>query len=451
MGLALQKQMADRNYETVIVGLGKTGLSVAAYLYKQGMPFVMQDTRDDPPQLDIFKQKFPHVEISLGELSIAALIKAKQVIVSPGIDINNKVIQSAIIQGVECCSDIELFANNTQIPIVAITGSNGKSTVTTLVSEMANFAGRRAYSGGNLGPPALDLLNYDDAELFALELSSFQLESTQSLNPQVGAVLNVSADHLDRHGSVESYAYIKAKVYEHANFSIVNRDDKFVADMQTYGTVISFGLDHPADGEFGLIHDGTQTFLAKGDDCLLATSKLALHGESGIFNSLAALAIGDALGLSVEKMLLTLTNFKGLPHRFALVGESQGVSWFNDSKGTNIGATISSLRGLKDNTILLAGGVFKGGDLSLLRDAVREHAKHVILFGQDANLLKQALHGSIHVHIAGSMRDAVTIARDLSASGDKVLLSPACASFDMYENYIARGEDFESCVEELAL
>ena len=192
-------------------------------------------------------------------------------------------------------------------------------------------------------------------------------------------------------------------------------------------------------------------FWQKGDDCLLATSKLALHGESGIFNSLAALAIGDALGLSVEKMLLTLTNFKGLPHRFALVGESQGVSWFNDSKGTNIGATISSLRGLKDNTILLAGGVFKGGDLSLLRDAVREHAKHVILFGQDANLLKQALHGSIHVHIAGSMRDAVTIARDLSASGDKVLLSPACASFDMYENYIARGEDFESCVEELCV
>lgn len=451
MGFALQKQMADRNYKTVIVGLGETGLSVAAYLDSQGIPFVVLDTRNDPPQLNAFKQKFPNTEVYLGELSTNLLQRAKQVIVSPGIDLNNSAIQSAVAQGVACYGDIELFVNNTRTPIVAITGSNGKSTVTSLVAEMAKSEGRCAYAGGNLGPPALDLLKHKDAELFVLELSSFQLESTHSLTPQVSAVLNISPDHLDRHDSVESYARIKAQIYDHANICVVNRDDEFVSKMKISGTVISFGLDHPADGEFGLIHDAKHSYLAKGENFLLATSAISMQGESGILNSLAALAIGNALDLSLDKMLITLTKFKGLPHRFSLVGKSQGVSWFNDSKGTNIGATISSLRGLKDNIILLAGGIFKGGDLSLLHKAVSKYTKHVILFGQDAGVLEEALSGAASLHSAISMRDAVTIARDLSNSGDKVLLSPACASFDMYENYIARGEDFESCVKELAL
>ncbi len=451
MGFALQEHIPDRNYETVIVGLGETGLSVAAYLNSQGVPFVALDTRNDPPQLNTFKQRFPNAEVYLGELSTNSLQRAKQVIVSPGIDLNNKVIQFVVAQGAACFGDIELFVNSTQTPIVAITGSNGKSTVTSLITEMSKCAGKRAYSGGNLGPPALELLKYDDAELFVLELSSFQLESTHSLAPQVSAVLNISADHLDRHESIESYACVKAQIYDHADFCVVNRDDEFVSKMKTSGTVISFGLDHPADDEFGLVHDAKHSFLAKGDNLLLDTSEIPMQGESGILNSLAALAIGDALGLSLDKMLIALKKFKGLPHRFSLVGESQGVSWFNDSKGTNIGATISSLRGLKDNIILLAGGIFKGGDLNLLHKAVAKYTKHVILFGQDSSILEEALSGATSLHSANSMRDAVTIARDLSKSGDKVLLSPACASFDMYENYIARGEDFESCVQELAL
>jgi len=451
MGFALQKQMTDSHYKNFIVGLGETGLSVAAYLQRQDIPFVMVDTREDPPQLNSFKHRFPQAEVCLGELSNNVFANAKQIIVSPGIDINNEFIQSAVAQGAECCGDIELFFASTQTPIVAITGANGKSTVTSLVAAMARSAGVQAYAGGNLGPPALDLLEVDDAELFVLELSSFQLESTQSLAPQVSVVLNISPDHLDRHGSVDRYARIKSQVYKHANVSVVNRSDEFVSKMKISGMMISFGLDHPEDGHFGLIHDDGCPFLAQGENSLLATSAIALQGESGILNSLAALAIGKALSLPLVGMLNTLKTFKGLPHRFSFVGEAQGISWFNDSKGTNIGASISSLRGLKDNVILLAGGVFKGGDLRLLHDAVAKHAKHVILFGQDAKLFELAFRGAASIHLANSIRDAVAVASELALAGDKVLLSPACASFDMYENYMLRGEDFERCVKELAL
>ncbi len=451
MGYALQTEMTESNYEYLVVGLGETGFSLATFLYDCGASFAVADTRENPPLLDNFRRKFPSVETYLGEFSFNTFSKAKQIVLSPGVDVHNEVIQSAINVGVQCCGDIELFVNNTQIPIVAITGSNGKSTVTSLVAEMANNSGIRAYAGGNLGPPALELLSYDDAELFILELSSFQLEITKSLSAKVAAVLNISADHLDRHGDLHNYATIKARIYEHAKNSVINRDDDVVTSMNTSGDVASFGLKQGVNNEFGLIHKDNKVFLAKGDRCLLSIDKVAMPGESGILNSLAGLAIGDALGMQEEKMLATLTVFKGLPHRFSLTGVSNEVAWFNDSKGTNIGATISSLRGLKENIILLAGGVFKGGDLSLLHNAVSKYVKHVILFGKDANILKANLAGAATIHLADSMRDAVSIARSLAQAGDKVLLSPACASFDLYKNYVARGEDFEACVKELVL
>ena len=451
MSYALQNKMLDTNCEVLIAGLGDTGLSVATFLDNHRIPFAVVDTRSGPPLLKTFKQKFPNVEIYLEELSLDRFRTAKQVILSPGIDIKNEIIQSAISGGIDCIGDIELFANNTQIPVVAITGSNGKSTVTSLVADMATEAGIRAYAGGNLGPPALDLLNFQDAELYVLELSSFQLESTKSLSPSVAAVLNISEDHLDRHGDIQSYAHIKSKIFNRAKHSIVNRDDKFVVNMQTSGSVLRFGLSQPDNEEFGLVHIDDKAYLAKGEKCLIATDEITLQGESGILNSLAALAVGDALGIPQDKMVTTLTKFKGLPHRFSLVGVSNEVAWFNDSKGTNIGATISSLRGLEENIVLLAGGIFKGGDLGLLHEAVKRHVKHVILFGHDAKLLGDALNGAATIHQAASMRDAVTIANSLAQKGDNVLLSPACASFDMYENYAARGEDYELCVKELVL
>ena len=449
MSFALQKQTSYSNIETVIVGLGITGLSVANYLQQQGTSFSLLDTRENPPELNTFKNRFPDAEYHLGEFSESILQNAKQLIVSPGVDINNEVIQSAVRGGVQCFGDIELFVKHTKVPIVAITGSNGKSTVTSLVAEMANTSGKQAYAGGNLSPPALDLLGNEGAELFVLELSSFQLESTFSMQPEVSVVLNISADHLDRHGDINNYANIKANIYRHAKCSVVNRNDESVIAMQTYGRVISFGMDQPDENDFGLIQRDGELFLAKGQRALIAVNKLALRGEAGILNSLAALAIGDAIGLSMSAMLYTLEKFEGLAHRLAFIKEARGVSWFNDSKGTNIGACISSLRSLQENIILLAGGVYKGGDLQLLREELQERAKHVILFGKDADLFQQSLQDAIAVHNVNSMNEAVLLANNLAISGDKVLLSPACASFDMYANYMQRGEDFEHCVREI--
>lgn len=451
MALALREQMMENAHERIVVGLGKTGLSVARHLHRQGIPFAMVDTRDRPPGLEAFKQEFPQTDICTGALPVQWFAAASQIILSPGVDTRNPAIQAAIDQGAECFGDIELFAGANRVPVVAVTGSNGKSTVVRLVTEMASACGLYAYAGGNIGTPALDLLEKDDAQLLVLELSSFQLESTQSLRPRIGAVLNVSADHLDRHDSLERYAEIKARIYEHAGCSVVNRDDGLVMKMKTSGAVTDFGLDRPTDRGFGLLQHGKHSYLAQGDHCLLSTDKLMMQGEAGILNALAALAIGHALGLSMEKMCSVLTRFKGLPHRLSRVGESRGVAWFNDSKGTNVGASVMSLRSLESDVVLLAGGIFKGGDLASLRSAVARHAKHAILFGQDSDLLRQALHGIVQIHSADTMRDAVAQAQALSVAGDKVLLSPACASFDMYEDYTERGRDFENCVRELVL
>ena len=451
MGFALQKESIDRNHETVVLGMGKTGLSVAKFFDNQSIPFVMADTREHPPHLELFKQEFKNVELFLGPQQIQAIQKAKQIIVSPGIDLNLEVIQQAKNSGVKCIGDIELFATYAQKPIVAITGSNGKSTVTSIVSEMANHAGVKSYAGGNLGSPALDLLNHQDAELFVLELSSFQLESVSSLKPRVSTVLNISPDHLDRHGSVEVYAEIKSRIFNNAEICVVNRHDKSVLQMKTSGKTISFGLNQAENEDFGLVTENKKIYLAKGSNPLLSTSQLNLYGESGILNALAALTIGFALNLPLKDMLVTLTHFKGLPHRLAFVGQANSVSWYNDSKGTNIGATIASIRSLQKNIILLAGGIYKGGDLSLLADVVSGCVKDVILFGEDSNLFEQALQATTTTHVTSSMRDAVSKAKHLARPGDKVLLSPACASFDMYANYMARGDDFEACVRELVL
>lgn len=452
MSLALQNNELDNVGQTIVMGLGETGLSVARYLSKQNINFSMLDTRANPPQLEAFQQEFPNIEIRLGDVSDEALMNAAQIVVSPGIDINQESIRNSILKnGCECVGDIELFSRSTEKPIVAVTGSNGKSTVTSLFNEIARSSGVNAYAGGNLSPPALDLLKYDDAELFVLELSSFQLESIVSLQPKASVVLNVSPDHLDRHGDVEHYAAVKEHIYSKAKYSVFNRDDKYVSQMKLSGETISFGLGHPKSGEFGVIDNNESLHLALGEKLLLPINELALKGESGVLNSLAALALGYALRLPMLNMLDKLKTFKGLPHRLSLVADQDGVSWFDDSKGTNIGATVSSLRSLEKNVILIAGGVFKGGDLTELKEAISGHAKHVILMGQDASTLKRGLEGVSSLDMVGSMSEAVEAARKIATTGDQVLLSPACASFDMYSNYIQRGCDFENCVKGLSL
>lgn len=454
MGFALRNNDTNNACETIVIGLGETGLSVAEYLSQKNIVFTMLDTRERPPQLPSFKQRFPGVKVYLGELIAKRFAHATQVIVSPGIDINQEVMREAVaINDCECIGDIELFARSTTKPVVAITGSNGKSTVTSLLTEMARSADVTAYAGGNLGPPALDLLTQEDAELFVLELSSFQLELTQSLQSEVSVVLNISPDHLDRHGDVDNYAHIKEYIYTNAKVSVINRDDEYVAAMKTSEQVISFGLGRPEGGEFGVIGENADEYLAFGEERLLPINELALKGESGVLNSLAALALGHALKLPMQKMLAKLKNFKGLPHRLAFVAEQGGVSWFNDSKGTNIGATISSLRSLNNNDvgniILIAGGVFKGGDLEQLKAVISKYAKYVILLGQDASVLHQGLESVVAIDMASSMSHAIEIAQKHAVAGDRVLLSPACASFDMYDNYIERGNDFENLVKDV--
>jgi UDP-N-acetylmuramoylalanine--D-glutamate ligase len=335
--------------------------------------------------------------------------------------------------------------------VVAVTGSNGKSTVVSLLGEMARFAGWRTAVGGNLGDPALDLL--DDANRFyVLELSSFQLETTHSLEPAAAAVLNVSPDHLDRYPSLQAYADAKARVYRGAGVGVINRDDPRVRDMAGIaGRDTGFTLGVPRSGDYGLCQHQGETWLCRGDKPLLPVAELRLAGRHNLANALAALALGEASGLPVEAMLAALRRFRGLDHRTQLVAERHGVRWFNDSKGTNVGATIAALDGLyrpegTGRAVLIAGGDCKGADFSDLAPVVRRACRAVVLIGRDAPRLAAALAGGVPLEQAESLEQAVELAARLARRGDHVLLSPACASFDMFRGFEHRGEAFVAAV-----
>ena len=337
-------------------------------------------------------------------------------------------------------------------PVVAITGSNGKSTVTTLVDVMAKTAGMVSYAGGNLGFSALDLLEQPTPDLYVMELSSFQLETTHSLHAIAAVVLNVSEDHLDRYDSYAHYAASKQMVYQHCACAVVNRDDPIVMTMptNTAQSVVSFGLDIPAAGQYGVReHDGKR-WLAKGEQLLLATDAMKLPGEHNIANALACLALGEAAGIPLHGMLEALQTFAGLGHRTQWVRERQGVNWYNDSKGTNVGATLAALAGLPNKTVLIAGGQGKGADFSPLREVAAVKARALVLIGEDRAKIAEVVQGYAPYVFADSMAEAVQLAADLAQAGDNVLLSPACASFDMFKGYAHRGDVFTAAVKELA-
>jgi UDP-N-acetylmuramoylalanine--D-glutamate ligase len=351
--------------------------------------------------------------------------------------------------GVELLGDIELFARHADAPVVAITGSNGKSTVTTLVGEMAQAAGRVVRVGGNLGTPALALLSAEAPDLYVLELSSFQLELTFSLNAAAAVVLNISEDHLDRHGSLAHYAAIKATIYRGDGTVILNRDDAQVMAMSLPGrATVSFGLDAaPTANDFGLLQRDGQHYLVRGDVALLNVAEMRMAGRHNWANALAALALGEAVGLEMAAMLRVLRDFPGLSHRCQWVAEQQGVNFYEDSKGTNVGATLAALEGMPgERVVLIAGGQGKGQAFAPLRPAVAARARAVVLLGEDAALIGQALAGAAPLLLATDMADAVAKARTLAQPGDAVLLSPACASFDMFRNYLHRGEAFVAAV-----
>ncbi|MDO9423452.1 MAG: UDP-N-acetylmuramoyl-L-alanine--D-glutamate ligase [Methylobacter sp.] len=430
--------------KVLVVGLGNTGISVAHYLQSLNFKFAIIDSRAKPPMMEEFFQQMPDTPVFTGGFDEAAFKVATHLVASPGVSLNEQAIIKAIANGSKIVSDIDLFACSVDVPIVAISGSNGKSTVTTMLGEMAKAAGIEVGVGGNLGTPALDLLKLN-AQLYVLELSSFQLERTSALNAVAATVLNVSADHLDRHADFAEYARQKQRIFRGDGAMIINVDDPVVYAMRDKDRkTFTFSINKKAD--FYLAFKDDTEYLMHTESCLMPLAELPLEGRHNAANALAALALGVAVGLDEQIMCDTLRNFKGLSHRMQRVAEIRGVTWVNDSKATNIGACIAALQGYARKVILIAGGDAKGADMNELTPAIKEKAKSVVLIGKDADLIKQALNGCVPVYSADNMAQAVQIAADLADAGDSVLLSPACASLDQYKNYQDRGDKFTKAV-----
>lgn len=431
----------------VVVGLGQTGLSAARFLQKCGLKFAVVDSRDKPPLLGELQRQMPDTPLFTGGFNEAVFKVATHMLVSPGVSLAEPVIKAALGKEVALLSDIDLFACVADAPIIGITGSNGKSTVTTMVGKMAEVAGKKVAVGGNLGTPALDLL-CDGIELYVLELSSFQLERTTQLNCMAATVLNVTPDHMDRHSDIREYAREKARVFSGDGLMVLNADDPMVSDMNEYGrNTVTFGLRNVADFHLGVV--GGVSWLMYGEQQLMPVSELPLQGLHNVANALAALALGEAAGLPIPAMRMALHEFKGLPHRMQQVEVVKGVAWINDSKATNIGACIAALSGFREKVLLIAGGDAKGADMGGLAPVLLEKTKTVVLIGKDAPLIEQALDGKVPTYHAQSIQEAVVIAARFARPGDTVLLAPACASLDQFKSYQERGEKFAAAVRRL--
>jgi UDP-N-acetylmuramoylalanine--D-glutamate ligase len=423
------------------------------------MEFAVADSRNAPPRLAELEREFPQAVVHLGPFRSDQFRRAGRLVVSPGVSLGEPAVQAARSAGVEVLGDIELFAREAQAPVVAITGSNGKSTVTALLGEMFARTERSALLGGNLGRPALDLLTETTPEYYVLELSSFQLECTSSLCPAVATVLNVSPDHMDRYASLAEYTAAKQRIYRGAQVCIVNADDPHtqLLDNTSSGvqgsrsSIIRFTLARPQPGEFGVWARDDGPWLAQGEQALLAATDLRLAGGHNLANALAGLALGTAVDLPLPAMLEALRTFSGLPHRMQRVAEHQGVVWYDDSKGTNVGATLAAIRGMPTKFVLIAGGLGKEADFSSLHHALQGRARAVVLLGQDAHRIERVISGLIPVYHVSDMDAAVSRARSLVRPGDSVLLSPACASFDMFDNYAARGRAFAEALGRVVL
>lgn len=438
----------------IVVGLGKSGMSLVRFLANRGVSFAVADTRENPPELATLRREFPQVDVRCGELDVEFLCRADELYVSPGLALATPALQQAAARGVKMSGDIDLFARNAKAPIVAITGSNAKSTVTTLLGEMAVAAGKRVAVGGNLGTPALDQLD-DSVELYVMELSSFQLETTHQLNAEVATVLNISEDHMDRYSGLPAYHLAKHRIFQGARQVVVNRQDALSRPLIGEGLPCwTFGLNKPDFHGFGLREENGEKYLAFQFDNLMPVSELKMRGAHNQANALAALALGHAVGLPFDAMLSSLRSFTGLEHRCQWLRERRGASYYNDSKATNVGAALAAIEGLGTDipgkVVLIAGGDGKGADFSGLRAPVAAHCRAVVLMGRDAELIAQALGDDVPLIRVNSLEEAVQRSAEVAQSGDAVLLSPACASLDMFKNYEERGRLFAQAVEGLA-
>lgn len=446
---------------TAIIGMGVTGYSCLRYL-AQVDELVVVDTRSEPPNGALAQATYPGVDYHFGTTRYD-FTGVDRVIVSPGIDLDDCLLKVARAKHLEFLSDIDLFCRVANAPIYAITGTNGKSTVTSLVGHILKKAGRRVGVGGNLGEAALDLLD-DGTERYVLELSSFQLERMASYRFRSATVLNITADHLDRHGSIKSYVASKRLIYARCEVAVANRADVMTLPEHDVARLVTFGLDEPEPGSWGVVLRGTQRFIARGiSDCdglstdaelVVAVDDLSISGRHNELNVLAAFALLDTEDIPVSTLAEASRSFQGLPHRCELVYECKGVSYVNDSKATNVGATLAALEGLgasnRKQLVLIAGGDGKGADFAVLKPAVERFVKAVVLLGKDAAALQGALRDVVETVRVADLAEAVATAQDISDVGDLVLLSPACASLDMYQNFMERGAHFSRLVRELS-
>lgn len=432
----------------LIVGFGITGISIAHFLKKIGLDFSLIDSRKEPPNLSTIREMYDGYNINTGAFMPSKFMGVTHLFVSPGVSLREPCIEQCLASGAKLLSDIDLFAYCIDTPVIAITGSNGKSTVTTMVKEIAESAGRKVYAGGNLGVPALDLLK-DDAELYVLELSSFQLERMTALKPQAAVVLNVSSDHLDRHSDIGSYAEVKRKIYERAQICVVNIDDSRVMDMvNSEQKKITFSIAKKAD--FRVQAEGGEQWLVNGDHLIINRDNVLLVGEHNTSNALAAMALVTTVGIPDEAIINGLMNYQGLPHRLQVVSTEHQIVWVNDSKATNPSSCIAALMAFNGKVILIAGGDSKGSDLTELAAIIKQQVRMVIVFGRDAERIKKNLHSSIPVVNSETLEGAVLVAKEVAVAGETVLLSPACASLDQFKDYQERGDRFAQMVRRLA-
>ncbi|MBI5006742.1 MAG: UDP-N-acetylmuramoyl-L-alanine--D-glutamate ligase [Nitrosomonadales bacterium] len=451
-----------RGQSVLVLGLGETGLSLARYLHAQGARLTVADSRMDPPGIATLRSELPQAEVHCGPFDDELLQGVDRIAISPGVPVAEPLVQHAIARGIPVEGDIELLAQqlasndyrrNTRV--IAITGANGKTTVTSMVGAMCKASGLDAQVAGNISPAVLDALRARDRQpqVWVLELSSFQLETTCTLAADAAAVLNVTEDHLDRYaGSMDAYAAAKARIFQGDGVQVLNRDDERSMAMQLKGRrQVSFGLNPPKnDVDWGITRDGATTWLMQGAQKIMRADELQVSGLHNVANALAALALCRSLNIPLAPLVQALRNFKGLPHRVEKVAEIAGVTWYDDSKGTNVGATEAALKGLGKPAVVILGGDGKGQDFSPLKGAVARHARAAVLIGRDAPLIELALAGcGKPILRAHDMDDAVRISAATAQRGDAVLMSPACASFDMFRNYLHRAEVFIAAVKKV--
>ena len=435
----------------IVAGLGTTGQSAIRHLIAQGWRVAGVDTRAQPPGFQALRTQYPHLTLVAGRLDAALLDGADLVVASPGLPQQDEFFATARARGIEVVGDIELFARSGAAPVAGVTGTNGKSTVTALLARMADRAGGPARAGGNLGPPALDLLQGGGAALYVLELSSYQLETTHSLDLTAATVLNVTADHLDRYADLDAYAAAKARIFDRCATAVLNLDDARVAAMARPGQrTLGFSV-HPGRGaDYHLDARDGRDWLCRHGERLVAMDEMLLVGRHNATNALAALAMGEALQLAREPMLEALRDFPGLPHRARLLAEIDGVRYVDDSKGTNVGATLAAVAGFKGPLLLIAGGDGKNQDFTPLAAALAGKTRGVLTIGRDAARIEAALAGVAPIERCATLEEAVAAAARVADPGDTVLLSPACASLDMFRDYAHRGEVFAAAVRRLA-